>query len=277
MLRALLERSVRLVPWRLRGLIKRLPVVAWAQQRLLAAALDGKEFVHTVDAGPAEGLVYPVVLPDDKGVWTGTYELAFVEALAGAVEAGSVCFDVGGFRGYCAGVMARAGAAKTHVFEPFPANCARIEKLIDLNPELPLSLHPVAVGREDGSATFRTMPESSMGKLEASPFQGEEAGLTELEVEVVSLDSWCERAGVESVGLIKLDIEGAEMMALDGARGLIERARPHFFIEAHSRELAAEVTDFLTRRSYSVRTLETGRAPDGSTEPEVCHIEARPA
>src|SRR5690349_16529357 len=75
MIRAMLRRSVGLVPWKWRGAIKRLPLIAPVQRWLLMRFLEGREFVHTVDAGPAGGLRYPIKLPDDKGIWTGTYEL----------------------------------------------------------------------------------------------------------------------------------------------------------------------------------------------------------
>src|SRR6516164_8594772 len=98
-LAAIIQKSVRLVPWSLRSHIKSVPLIAQFQRWLLASALEGFEFVHTVDAGPARGLKYPICLPQDKGVWTGTYELEFSTLLAQAVRPGSVCLDIGGWRG----------------------------------------------------------------------------------------------------------------------------------------------------------------------------------
>jgi hypothetical protein len=107
------------------------------QRRLLARFLEGREFIHTVDAGPARGLRYPITLPQDKGIWTGTYELELATRIAEVVRPGDVCFDIGGWRGFFSGVMALAGAAKVFVFEPLPANASQIRRMIKLNPELP--------------------------------------------------------------------------------------------------------------------------------------------
>lgn len=278
MIRTALRHSIRLVPWQVRSSIKRLPVVSWLQRKLLTGLLTGHEFSHRIDAGPARGLIFPVVLPIDKGVWTGTYELSFVQRLSAAVKPGDTCFDIGGWRGYCAGVMACSGAARTVVFEPLPANGERIRRLISLNPHLPsISLEACAVGEADGVAVFRLMPESSMGKLDQSPFQASETSSQSIEIPVISLDSFCKSHEIPTVNLIKLDVEGAEMMALRGATQLIERCRPRLFIEAHSRALTAEVTAFLSERGYRLEALETGRPPDGHSEPEVCHLEAMPA
>ncbi len=47
------------------------------------------------------------------------------------------------------------------------------------------------------------------------------------EVEVCTLDRWCEQAGVDprKVGLLKLDVQGAELKALYGARKLLETTK----------------------------------------------------
>lgn len=272
MLKKALQCSIRLVPWRLRCLIKSVPLVARIQQWALSKFLYGQEFVHTIDAGPAQGLNFPVVLPDDKGVWTGTYELDFVQRIASSVPVDGVCLDVGGWRGYVAGVMACSGASATHIFEPMKSNCERIQRLIELNPDLRLSLNRCAVGEKNGKASFCLMPESSMGKLDTSPFQDEKTTAQKVIIDVVSLDTWSTQNGIEHIDLIKFDVEGAEMMALRGAETLIEQMRPHLFVETHSRQLTSEVTAFLTARHYQVTTLETGQSPDGTTEPEVCHL-----
>src|SRR4051794_17162547 len=70
-LKYLVQSSIRIVPWRLRTWIKEIPLIAPLQRFILATFLEGHEFIHTIDAGPARGLIYPVMLPDDKGVWTG--------------------------------------------------------------------------------------------------------------------------------------------------------------------------------------------------------------
>lgn len=267
----IVQRSIRLIPWRFRTTIKRLPGVAWLQRQALTHVLEGREFLHTIDAGPASGLVFPILLPEDKGIWTGTYELEFVEKLSALIRPGDVCFDIGGWRGYIGAVMALHGASRVVVFEPFPPNCDKIRRVLSLNPSLPIELQPVAVGCADGGATFTVMDSSTMGKLSDSPFQSELSPESSIEVRVVSLDQWCVAEGIYP-DLMKIDVEGAEMMVLDGAKNMIAARRPTLFIEAHSRALATAAAQFLTSINYSVMTLETGRAPDGHSEPEVCHL-----
>jgi hypothetical protein len=116
-----------------------------------------------------------------------------------------------------------------------------------------------------------------MGKLSDSPFQSHAPSEQSIEVAIVSLDSWCLANGVTFPNVMKIDVEGAELLVLRGAKRILRESRPKLFIEAHSRVLASEVLNLLHEQGYLVRTLETGSAPDGHREPEVCHLIAVPS
>lgn len=273
MISKVLRKSVAIVPWRFRNRIKRIPLIAAAQRWFLYKFIEGKPFVHTVDAGPAKGLHFPVRLPDDKGVWTGTYELEFSMMLSESVKEGDVCFDIGAWRGFFSGLMGLAGAKHVYAFEPLPANIEQIELLITLNPGLPLNLIKAAVGEKSGELDFKIMPATSMGKFAESSFQANDSSEVSLRVPVVSLDDLVECGRLNVPSVIKIDVEGAELLVLRGARKILGSHKPALFIEIHSRVLGQQCYVFLTSLDYqSIRVLETGNSPDFSSEPEVCHF-----
>jgi len=272
-MRKLLRQSIRAVPWRIRSAIKDIPLVAPFQRRLLKRYLEEDEFIHRVDAGPARGLRYPVKLPDDKGIWTGTYERELSSRLAREVRPGSTCLDIGGWRGFHAGVMALSGASRVFVFEPLPMNCSRIRRLIELNPGLPIELIEAAVSDEEGSAEFRTMTDSSMGKLSASSFRPRDEATGTIKVRVLKLDDLFAHGLIGSPSVIKIDVEGAELLVLRGAKELLERCQPTLFLEVHSQVLAEDCRDFLTGIGYRMSLVEETLAPP-SREPEVQHFVA---
>jgi FkbM family methyltransferase len=218
--------------------------------------LSGAPFVHVINAGPASGLHFEVTLPDDKAIWAGTFELEFSQILHGTVRKGDVCYDIGGYRGYMSGVFALAGASRVIVFEPLPDNLKRLNRLQELNPELPIQIEEMAVGKSDGEATFKIMPDQSMGKLVDSAFQVDRTMAHEISVQITRLDTCIYGRGLPRPNLIKIDVEGAEVDVLDGAMHTLQECRPRLLIEAHSESLAWQCSQRLLPLGYQISQLE---------------------
>jgi FkbM family methyltransferase len=108
-------------------------------------------------------------------------------------------------------------------FEPDPANFAALAKWWSAagSPAAERQLFSAALGARKGTARF------SAGSGEASA-----VGSGGIEVPVCSLD---DAIGADSPTELKLDIEGAEPEALEGARRLIARARPRLAVCAYHR------------------------------------------
>lgn len=274
MLRKLLQSASNLIPYRMRGWIRHIPGLKQFQQHLMQKHLDGASFEHCIKGGPADGLVYPVDLPQDKQIWLGNYEQSFSETLAAAVAPGNVCYDIGGYRGFFSGVMACQKAGSVAVFEPLPDNQSQIKKMIALNPGLPIKLFPYALADQAGETTFNVMPESSMGKLGHSTFDSGDQATGSIPVQLETIDGLIAKGEIQPAQLLKVDVEGAEFLVLQGAQNLVREHHPIFYIEAHSRELARQCTEFLQSHGYIVTVLQTGRPPDYATEPPVCHLRA---
>lgn len=268
--------SVNLIPWRMRYRVRMIPGVAALQRVLVRRVLDGAEFVYTINAGPAAGLRMRIRLPDDKLYWTGTWEHAVTEVLAAQTQIGAVCYDIGGHRGFMSGVMSRSGARVVYCFEPNPVNIARIEDLISLNPDARIRLIPAAVGASDGIAGFSLMSEESMGKVSTSSFQAGAPEAQRIEVEMRSLDSLVGDGVIEPPSLIKIDIEGAEAMALAGAGNVIMEHRPRLLIEVHSYDLLLLCSRWLEARGYGCSVLEDGNPASSEATFKVCHLIADP-
>lgn len=79
-----------------------------------------------------------------------------------------------------------------------------------------------------------------------------------------TLDSIIEDAGITSLRLVKLDVEGAESKALLGAEKTIRRFLPHLVIELHTPEQDLTVARLLTEWGYLIKRLEG---------PEIIHLD----
>ena len=252
----LVSRALGLIPFAMRDQVKTIPGIAYLQRILVACTLDGREFEHQVDAGPACGITFLVKMPEDKGIWTGTYEIDFAGKLAAEIKAGWVTYDIGSWHGFFAGVMAARGASHVHVFEPLPANADRIRCLITLNPDRRITLHAVAVGECESEVDLLIMPETSMAKLETSTFQGVYTSTNRVRVNVRSIDVMIAAGEIAPPDLMKIDVEGAEVMVLMGARDTIRRYRPVIFAEVHSSTLLAECHAILEGYGYRIDIID---------------------
>jgi FkbM family methyltransferase len=257
----------------MRESLQRWPVVAELQRWFFARFLSGQSFDHAIDAGPAKGFVFPVMLPEDKAIWSGTYERRFAEALAEQVRPGDVCFDIGSYHGFMAGVAAMAGASLVVAFEPVPENLDRIRRLGPLNPGKRIEVEPVAVGAADGVMAMRIMAEPSMGKLAGSTFQADAADCGTISVTVRALDSLVQPTGPwPAPQVMKIDVEGSEMDVLRGAMGVLQRHRPRVLLETHSPELAKQCRSLLAPLGYHFRDLP--KPTGANTDPHTGHLVA---
>ena len=257
------------VPFGIRDKIRKVPLLKQLQFFLLKKWVNEESFVATISGGPAKGLVFPVQMPQDKLMWIGTFELEYAKALQQAIRKDWVCYDIGGYKGYYAGIMAISGAAEVYVFEPMPANAKKIELLLALNPHLPIHLKKYAVSDNTGNAIFRLMPEVTMGKLESSSFQPEDKEIEQISVDTITLDELIRR-GTPEPDFIKIDVEGAEEFVLRGAIELLQRKKPLLMIEVHSPEIGKRCLNVLKKYYPKISVLETGELPEKGT-PEICH------
>lgn len=256
MMKTLLRLSINVLPLKWRSKIKDIPIIASLQRWAIRRWMTDGSFVHVISAGPAAGLVFEISLPQDKGVWIGNYEIDFANSIRDAVKPESICFDVGGYRGYIAGLMAVSGADQVIIFEPLPENRASIERLRTLNPHLALEVIPAAAGSFDGMADFKIMSDPSMGKLSLSHFQEEIPPRSTIEVAVSRLDTLVGSSHLPPPSLIKIDVEGAELDVLEGARDVLRMHHPILFIEAHSRDLEDGCRRLLGEYGYMISRIE---------------------
>jgi FkbM family methyltransferase len=118
-------------------------------------------------------------------------------------------------------------------FECAPATLRHLAANVALNGVDNCTIVPSAVGSQAGTIQFATSVTSPAGAHVVHAAHAARPPST-IEVPVVTLDAWLASAGVDRVDFIKLDVEGYEPWALDGARAIIGRHRPALFVEFNS-------------------------------------------
>jgi len=188
----------------------------------------------------------------------GLFELPVCEAITRLVDAGDHVADVGANLGHMTSLLAiRSGTSgRVDSFEPHP----EVRELLKANVAnwqgkpgvAPIALHRVALS--DVSGTAQLFDEGSdgdncgLGSLLASP-----NGRRAFDIETVRLDQFLDRNA--SLGLMKVDVEGAEALVFRGAERLLREKRIRDIVLEDQSVFPSESATLLQRAGYTLLAL----------------------
>ncbi|MGO9173344.1 MAG: FkbM family methyltransferase [Rhodomicrobium sp.] len=150
---------------------------------------------------------------------------AFVHLLLATLKSNSNCIDIGAHSGFFLEQFLEAAPEGHHfAFEPIATLAA------ELRQKFPgVSVYDCALSDHDGRASFQYVPElPAWSGLELQPYP-EKATPQAIEVDVRKLDSMLPPE--MPVHFIKIDVEGAELAVLNGARETLRRWKPLVYFE----------------------------------------------
>ena len=193
-----------------------------------------------------EDLVQRVLLLE--GVW----ESQVWRGIAVHLREGAVFMDVGAHIGYYSLKAARLVGASGRVLsiEPNPPVRRLLEANIAANHATNVSIQSFAMSDRNSAAVLFHGPP---GNTALASLAG--AGQTVM-VETRTMDDFVAEAGITRVDVVKIDVEGAELLVLRGATGTLSRLRPVLILELIGGNLGAmgvrvdEVHSFLRSAGY---------------------------
>lgn len=252
--------TARLLPSRLRSLLYRLgPLTHWIRQALNRSAPGGLTEV-TIAAGKLRGFRFLLDLQTEKDYWLGTYEPHLQEAVSHWVKPGHTVYDVGANVGYLTLLLAHQTGPQGAVFafEALPANVERLKDNLQLN-ALPAPVKIIHTAVIDQPAPVNFLVHASPGMGKAAGSAGRKGHyLDSIRVPGTSLDHFVYELGNPPPHLIKMDIEGGEVLALQGMRTLLVDARPRLFLELHGAAAAQFAWNTLTPAGYALHRMQNG-------------------
>lgn len=170
---------------------------------------------------------------------------------------GMVTYDVGANVGIFACYMSSLVGERGQViaFEPEANNSACLEATIALNGLRNLRLEKKAVGRVTEKAEFDRRGGAFSGRLVDHGSYKPTSNLSQ--VDVVCLDDIV-HDGSPTPDLIKIDVEGNELLVLEGMRNILKSHPPIVVCEVHSHlgDPAKKVLDLLAHFDYEVFDVE---------------------
>ena len=167
------------------------------------------------------------------------------------VKEDSVVWDIGanlGLFSFPAALKARAG--QVIAFEPDGQVAGRIARGLALpaNKGMKFSVMSFAIADKDGTAAFEVSAYSTaMSRLKGDGLEAQLKVRETRSVTTRSIDSLAKSLPLP--GIIKIDVEGAEVRVLQGGRETIARCRPVMLIEG-PQELSDALGAFLREHDY---------------------------
>ncbi len=192
------------------------------------------------------------------------YPLATLRAF---VRPTDTVWDVGANLGiYARWLVTHLKARHVCAFEPMAENLPELRHNLALGKVIgQVTVVPWALSNVDGEVEFQVDDIQSASGAVNVVYEGKACraraalGLPPKVEKVMSrtIDSILKAGELPPPDVLKIDVEGAERMLLDGGREFFRRASPRLIIETHGLEVSKQCLEFLFDHGYSV----AGRVP----------------
>ena len=218
---------------------------------------------HTAKNGPFAGIRIEALHTNHVWAPAGLYEPAVAKCIVSLLEepkiAAGEMWDVGANRGLISLLGARHGAAHVVAIELSPANIVMLRRQLAANPRLAARVDVVQAAASDGDGRIEILVNGHDGAIcqivAPGVRQYETTAATSIERGTArAIDSLVAERRAR-VGLLKIDVEGAEALVLKGAQRLLGEQAPVIVLEVHNEQAGRSSVDLLHAAGYACRRL----------------------
>jgi FkbM family methyltransferase len=196
------------------------------------------------------------------------YEPVIYAAFVKDIKEGMTVFDIGAHIGFFTLAAAKriGPSGRVFAFEPAPETALILAQHVSLNNwQDRIEVVRSVVSDSDGTATFFANGDSMAASLRQEnwdlAFEHRTTPVSKIEVPSITLDSFCKDRRFKP-DVLKIDVEGAELLVLRGARDLLKSNPPIIHCEVHTpfmknfKYSLADFRKYLNDLGYQMESLD---------------------
>jgi len=197
--------------------------------------------------------------------WEGSSHYEFSDIFQDLFSKINSFFDLGSNIGYYS-IMAGVTnpSLQVNAFDPSPGPFNYLSENIRLNGLKNIHPHQLAVSDEDGTFSFHIAYNKKYPWLKYNSLGGsghlshvrENPTIYHVEVQAHKLDTFVRLHNIQSMDLMKLDVEEAEHLVLAGAQDCIRRFRPIIVSEVFSNQMLHQIREQIIGLGYRAYLFE---------------------
>lgn len=175
-----------------------------------------------------------------KAVLAKRFERKELDYIKKQLPSNAIFLDIGSNIGLFSLVMASTfNDAQVHAFDPIKLNNTLLSSSTEINGLKNIIINETCVGDFDGVVEFSIAEDSAYSSIRDS---GRKAELKKIKLPILKLDTYIQQEKLQKIDFIKIDVEGAERLVIEGATQLFSSSalRPRLMmIELCDRNLRA--------------------------------------
>lgn len=169
-----------------------------------------------------------------KELEMGRWEFNCIRYLSNVVKKGTTILDIGAWIGQYTLFFSKlvGDTGLVYAFEPDPKAFDILRDNVEKNCLTNVHIEKICINNSVGEAKFYPVIQFGSSGSSLIPYMRSCAGLREIIVGTTTIDKYCEENGICPDG-IKIDVEGAEGLVIEGCRNTIEKYSPWILLEFH--------------------------------------------
>jgi FkbM family methyltransferase len=238
---------------KLYGAAQRIPGLRGVARKTARAVIPrGSRLWIRVPRGEGKGFWMHADPRFDLGYINGDHEPWIQDLLRTELSQNDCYYDVGAHAGFFALIASRfvGPSGKIVAFEADPDIADALQANLDRNAIMQATVVRAAVWSSFGRVNFQ--PASAASNKTQGHIASGDTTLPSFSVPAVRLDDIVFKNGCRAPRLVKMDIEGAEWAALQGAARVFGEVKPKLLCEVHNNSQTEQIRTYLERFGYAV-------------------------